>query len=116
MKKLLIKALVCCAFLSGTSLSACSESKIYVDTADAYQVDNHFRVRLKTGDWIDAKSLHGDDVGVYIYQSAVIEPVKCWEIVQQEQWQCKGCGFFWPVFLNTCANKQCKNFNPDLWK
>jgi len=112
MKKLFTLALACVMSLSACNLTASEDAKIYVRTENAYQCNNHFRVQLDSGDWIDVGSVHGDQQGVFVYASSILQGPDCWEIVQEKTWKCKKCGNSWPVRFQTCPNANC----PNEWK
>lgn len=112
MKKLIFSITALAISLSAMNLNACGEEKIYVDTRNAYQCNNHFRVQLDNGDWIDAVSVHGDQNGIYVYKSGILEGPQCWEIIQEKTWKCQNCGYDWPVRFKKCPNENC----PNKWK
>lgn len=108
MKKL---ALIAALILSLTCNA--SDDKVYIsNTQDAHQVNTWFRVHLDNGDWADVSSVHGDDVGIFVYPSDItlITPPQAWEIHYEIIYRCSTCG----CVMNTrqCQNEYC-SANPN---
>jgi len=111
MKKLVLPFLL--AFLCVNTLNAFEgfrlpgtkkphRERMYIDEEELDMTGDCFHIHVGNNEWIQTKSIHRDQRGLYTYESSI----KGQEAGYEKHWKCPYCYAHWPMHTK-CQNPDC---------
>ena len=79
------------------------------------QIENTtwFRLHQSEGNYLDVSSVHGDNMGVFFYDTDVKNrhDINCWGIEYHLFFRCDRCGMLQDCIPPPCLNRNCPSYN-----